>query len=82
MNIMVCSIVVGHKLQGIPGEGVATVVVNGLEGRKGKEAHALARCHARQLEADAGTERIEQEALQRVVIQRAIRIRDVQAVVA
>ena len=78
---MVCRIVVGNQLQGVPGERITAVVVNGLDGRKGKEAHALQRRHARHLEANARAEGVEQEALKWVVVQGAISIGHIQTVV-
>ena len=42
MDIMVVGVVPRHELQWIPWEGVAAVVVDGLEGGDGEEDHGLA----------------------------------------
>lgn len=82
VNIVVGGVIVGNELERVPGKGVAAVVVNRLHGRKCKEARALQRRHARHLEANAGSERVEKEAFEWVVVQRAVRVGDVQAVVS
>lgn len=53
MNVVVGGVVGGKMLQGIPGEGVAAVVVNGLDGRAGEEPHRLAVGHSGDQEGDA-----------------------------
>lgn len=79
---MVGGVVVGDELEGVPRERIAAVVVNGLHGGKGEEAGALEGGHARDLEADAGAEGVEEEALKGVVVQGAVGVGDVEAVVA
>lgn len=44
--VVVAGIVARDVLQRIPGQRVATVIIDGLEGRADKEVQALARRHA------------------------------------
>lgn len=46
MNVMVVRVVTRHQLQGVEGEAIATVVVNGLEGGECEEQSGLAGIHS------------------------------------
>lgn len=77
VDVVIGSIVACDELERIPGELVATVVVNSLDGREAEEQGALANVHARKLETDASTKAIEEEALKGVVVEGAIGVRHV-----
>lgn len=82
VNVVVCGVVVGDELQRIPRKRIAAVVVNRLHGRKGKEARALQGRHASDLETNASSEGVEKEPFKRVVVQRAVSVGNIQAVVS
>ena len=77
---MVVGVIAREQLQRVEGEAVAAVVVNGLETGHEEEEHGLARRHVRQELRDAGANSVEYESLERVVVERAKCIRDVQPV--
>lgn len=58
------------------------MVVNGLDGREGPEPDALAQGHEGGLEGETGADGIEQEALEGVIVQGAVGIGNVEAVVS
>lgn len=82
VNVMIGGIVGSEVLQRVPGEGVAAVVVNGLDGRKGEEPHGLTVGHARNQESNASTSSIQKESLDGVVVQGAKSVGNVESVVA
>jgi hypothetical protein len=82
VDVVVGGVVAGDELERVPGEGVAAVVVDGLDGGEGEEEGALTDVHAGGLEGDGGTEAIEEKALERVVVEGAVCVWDVEAVVA
>lgn len=79
---MVGSVVAGDELERIPREGVAAVVVDGLDGRESEETSALDQRHAGHLEANAGTEGVEKEALKGVVVKSTVSVGDIKTVVS
>ena len=79
---MVSGVVVRDELKRVPGERVAAVVVDRLDGGEAEEEGALTNVHACEFEANAGTKAIKEEALEGVVVESAIGIRHVQAMVA
>lgn len=79
---MVGSVVVRDELQGVPGESVTAVVVDGLDGGKGKEGHALSDGHTGELEGYGSADGVEEEALEGMVVESAIGVGDVETVVA
>lgn len=82
MNVVIGGVIRGDELQRVPGKGVSTVVIDGLDRREGKEASALANRHAGQLERNTGTECIQQETFQWVVVQGAVCVRNIESVVS
>lgn len=56
-------------LQGIPGECVATVVVDGLDGREGEEPHGLAIGHAGNKKSNTCTSSIQEKSFNRMIVQ-------------
>lgn len=82
MDVVVGGVVAGHHLQGVPREGVAAVVVDGLEGGEAEEEEAEAGAHHGGLEGGAGAEGVEEEALDGVVVEGSVGVGDVEAVVA
>lgn len=82
VDIMICGVVRGDELQGIPRECVAAVIIHGFNSRKCEEAGALSDTHSGQFESNPSTERVQQEALKRVVVQSTVGIWDVESVVS
>ncbi|KAI6750086.1 hypothetical protein HG531_007351 [Fusarium graminearum] len=72
MNIVVFGVVTGNELKRVPWESVATVVVDSLDCRHGEEQDSLAKSHASNLECDGSTESIEEESLNRVVVESTV----------
>jgi hypothetical protein len=58
------------------------MVVNSLDGRNGEKPHGLAVGHARYQESNASTSSIQKESLNRVVVQGAKSVGNVESVVA
>lgn len=81
VNVVIRSIIRGEVLQGIPRKRVAAVIVDGLDGREREKPHRLTSRHARNKESNSGTYRIQQETLDRMVVQGPERVRHVKAVV-
>lgn len=81
VNVVIRGIVRGEVLQRVPGEGVAAVVVNRLDGRQGKEPHGLAVCHARDQESNASTRCVQKESLNGVVVEGTKCVGNVESVV-
>lgn len=71
VNVMVSGIVGCKMLQRIPGESIAAVIVNGFDGRKGEEPHALASRHPGCQECDASASSIEKESFNGMVVESA-----------
>lgn len=82
MNIVVFGVVTGNELKRVPWESVATVVVDSLDCRHGEEQDSLAKSHASNLECDGSTESIEEESLNRVVVESTVGVRHIKTVVA
>jgi len=68
MDIMVCGIVAGYMLQGVPGESVATVVVNRFDARPNEEEESLASGEVGTFVGDGGAEGVEEKAFEGVVV--------------
>lgn len=78
--IVVVSRVAGDHLEWVEREAVPAVVVDRLAGGEDEEEHRLADREARGGLGEHGAKRVEQEALDWVVVQRAVSIRHVQPV--
>jgi hypothetical protein len=77
MDVVVGSIVGGEMLQGVPGEGIAAMIVNCLNGGAGKEPHALADGHSGRQERNARPSCVEKKSLEGMVVQSTERVWDV-----
>lgn len=77
VDIVVQGVVRGDELEGIQGEGVATVVVDGLDGGTGEEPHGLADAHASDEVGNSGAKSVQEKALNGVVVESAVCVRDV-----
>lgn len=82
VDIVVSSIVGCDELQRIPGKMIATMIIDSFHCRTGKEAGALAHSHACHLKRNTSTERVQQETLERVIIQSPKSVRDVEPMVS
>lgn len=69
VDVMVSGVVGGEMLQWIPGEGIATVIIDSLDSREGEEPHGLAVSHAGDQESNSSASRIQEESLNRVVVE-------------
>jgi len=78
--IVVVCCVAGDHLERVEREAVPAVVVDCLARGEDEEEHRLADREARNCLGEHGTKRVEQEALDGVVVQRPVSIRHVQPV--
>ena len=77
---MVVGVVGARELERVPRQPVAAVIVNGLERGDAEEEHGLAGAELAEPFGDASAGGVEEEALDGVVVKRAERVRDVEAV--
>lgn len=82
MNVVVGSVVAGDELKRVPREGIAAVVINGLDSRESEEASALEQRHASHLESDTSTESVEKEAFKGVVVKSTVSVWNIETVVS
>lgn len=81
MNVMVGRVVGGDELKWVPGEVIAAMIIDRLDGGHGKEPHCLTGCQASNQECHAGSGSVEQKSFYRMVVQCSKGIRNVKAVV-
>ena len=79
---MVGSVVGEDVVDGVVWELVTAVVQHGLDGGSGEEPHGLAHGHACEEVSESAAKGVESEAFERVVVQSAVCIGDVEAMVA
>jgi hypothetical protein len=82
VHVVVGGIVAGQVLEWIPGECVSAVVVDRLDGQAGEEPHSLSDRHAGRQVGDGGAERFEKESFDRVVVEGAKSVCDVESVMS
>lgn len=82
VDVVVRRIVARDVLQRVERQRVPAVVVHRLHHATREEGHAHARAEHRDLVPERRAQRVEQEALDRVVVERAVGVGDVEAVVA
>lgn len=80
VDVMVGTVVAKKDVEQIPWEPQPTVVVNSFDGGEGEEEEASPRVHARGKEGYSSANRVEDKALQRVVVQSSKGIGDNQGV--
>lgn len=78
---MVAGIVACETLEWVEWQGVPTVVVHRFERAACEEAHSLPGTHPCNLEGQTSAQSVEEEALEGMVVERAVRVGDVEAVV-
>jgi hypothetical protein len=81
VDIMIIRVILRKHLQRVEGETISAMVVDGLESRNAEQECGLSGAHARQRLGNYGAERVEQEALERVIVQSPERVWDVEPVV-
>jgi hypothetical protein len=81
VQIVVLGIVPKDGLEGIPPDVVSTVVVHRLDRAYPKEDDGLSDGHPCCRVSEDGTERVQEEAFNRVVVERSKRVGDVETVV-
>lgn len=81
MNVMIIRIVSCDHLERIVGQSITAMVVNRFECRKAEQQHGLACAHSSQRLSNGGTQRIEDEAFDGMVIKRTKSIWNVESVV-
>ena len=77
---MVSGIVGEDPVDRVVGKSVTTVIEDRFDGRSRKEPHGLTHCQAGKQVAQTSTQGIERESFDRVVVQSAVGIWDVKAV--
>jgi hypothetical protein len=82
MYIMVRGVVAGDVLERIPRQLVATVVVYGFGRGDAEEEDGLAGCEPHEQVSHTGTDGVEEEAFDRVVVKSTVGIGDVEAMMA
>lgn len=80
MDIMIRSIIRGEVLQGIPGEVVAGVIIHRLDGTEGEQEHRLPVVHVGREKCNTSTSGVQEESLNRVIVERTKRIGNIKAV--
>lgn len=78
---MVGSIVREDQKKRVPGELVTTVIKHCLYGGSGEEEHRLSNRHAGDKVGETSTQRVQEEAFDRVVVERTVCIRNVETMV-
>jgi len=80
VNVMIICVVPEHHLQRIKGQAVSAVIIDCFEGRKGKEEGCLADGHEAKSLGKGGPDAVEEEALERVVVECAEGVGNVKTV--
>lgn len=78
---MIGGVVGEDEVDRVPGKCIAAVVKNGLNGRAGEEPHGLAHRHSGKQIAETSTQCVQGKAFYGVVVQSAVCVWDVEAVV-
>lgn len=81
VNIVIAGVVAGDVLERVPRKGIATVVINSLDGAAGKEPHGLSAGHACEHVGNAGAQSVQKEALEGVIVESTVCIRYIETVV-
>lgn len=79
---MISGVVRSELLDGVERQGVAAMVVDGLDGGTGEEPHRLPDSHSCKQICKAGAKSVQQEAFKGVIVQGAVGVRNVEAMVA
>lgn len=66
MNVVIERVLRREPLERIPGDGVAAVIVDGLEDGQGDEPHCLAGGEARDREGEEGADDVDEEGFQHI----------------
>lgn len=82
VDIVVYGVIGENHLERVPGKAVAAVVIHGLHCRKHVDEEGLSRRELCDDAGNTGAHSIEQEAFHRVVVKRAVGVRNVEAVVS
>lgn len=78
VHIVIAGVVGSQSLQRVPGQGVAAVIVDCLESRSSEKPHSLPRVHTSKLVGDTGAKGIEQEALDGMIVESTVSVRNVE----
>lgn len=79
---MIVCVILRDPLERVVGQSEARVVIHSLESAQGKEPDPLPNAHAGDFESQQRTHRVFEETFERVVVERAKSIRDIEPVVA
>lgn len=82
VNIMVISVVVREELQWVPRQPETRMIVDRLDRGEGEEPHSLPDTHTSEFESEEGTHGVFEEAFERMVVERAESIGDIEEMVA
>lgn len=81
VNVVVTGVVAGNVLERIPRKSVTAVIIDSLDSAASKEPHGLSASHTSEHVGNTSTQCVKKEALEGVVVQSAISVRDVKTVV-
>ena len=82
MNIMVPCVVRRDVLKWVPRQRVSTVVIDGLDSRPSEEQETLTSIHSCNFVCNAGAQRVQEEAFERVIVQCTKRVWHVETMMA
>ena len=74
---MVGGVIRKYETERIPGKIIAAVIEDGLDGRPGEKPQGLPHGHAREEIGQTGAQGVHDKALQRVVVEGAVRVGDI-----
>jgi hypothetical protein len=78
--VVIICVILRHHLQRVERETVPAMVIDSLESRNAEQERGLTSAHTGQRLGDDRAERVQQEALYRVIVQSTERVWDVEAV--
>lgn len=81
MDVVIVRRIPTDHLQRVPGQVVSAVIIDGLACREQEEKRGLADCQTRESFGECGTQGVEKESFDWVIVERAKRVWDVKPVV-
>lgn len=82
VHVVITRVIARQMLEGIPRQGVSTMIIYSLKCGASEEAQPLARGHSGEFVGDGGAKGIEEKTFKRVIVKGAVGIGDVEAMVA
>lgn len=81
MDVMISGVVLEKEMEDVTGQPQPAVVIHGFDHRKAEEDRGCPHGHSRDEVGDGPTKRVDEETLERVVVEGPDRVRDNQSVV-